>query len=338
MKLIRVPLVISAYSGGQATLTWTPPSHARVVAVGLSVDSKAALRDHEVTEIKHGSLSFLTRSTVSSTEYGVSLGHVANHIDYEDLSTELYAAAHFRPWPGRYNATMRNLVLTLRAAQGETLTQQERVSLFLAEKVPCRDFTFIPIDANVEFSVTVKRIHGATSIAYAYLWCIEMDAGEKDLVCSLHKLTDYPHWLAHTLILPAAAGLSDPVECRWNPNGAQANHALRIMHLLAMGHENNGGTIAYALDHLNAVLLRLAAGDGNALQPDFADKRVRLAEMAPQLLQHVDCARQPELIVPWNSSIQLTAQRLASDYEKQIRLCFYGLLRPMEGTTIPDAA
>lgn len=338
MRLIRIPLSIST-PGSTYNLTFTPPSHARLICLGIDVDTKAALYDHEVTSFQHGAYQAVTTATVGSTVYGVPLGHMANRVEYDDVSSVHLAPAKFQPFPGRFNDPDDYLALSIRAARGDTLSKSERLRLFLGGRVPCQRFGFLPLTPNIEVNLAVKRIYGSSSITYAHLWCLELDATEMEFCCSQAKLTDFPHWAVQALILAAGAGVEDAmIERKWNLPGAGANHALRVHNIMAMGHQNNGGTIAYAVDHLKGALVRITAGDGNAIDPNYADKRIKLHAFAPQLLQHVDCARRPEIIVPWNSSLQFEVQRLATTYQKDIRVTLYGLLRPqIEGQQL-DAA
>jgi len=338
MRLIKVPLTISA-PGATYTMTFSPPSHARLVVLGMDVDTKAAMYDHEVTSISHGAYEGITKGSNSGTDYSPPLGHVANRVEPDDLSSVHLAPAKFQPWPGRFNDPEDFLGLQIRAARGDQLSRNEKLRLFLGGRVPCRNFSFIPITPNVDFTVSLKRIYGASSVTYAHLWCLELDATEMEYCCSLAKLTDWPHWACQPLILAAGAGVeANQIERRWNLAGAGTNHALRVHNIMAMGYQNNGGVIAYAVDHLKAALVRITAGDGNAIDPNYADKRVKLHTFAPQLLQHVDCARRPEIIVPWNSSLQFDVQRLASTYQKDIRVTLYGLLRPKAENGTYEAA
>lgn len=342
MRLIRVPMTVDT-PGSTYNIHWTPPEQALVAAVGFSIDKLAALYDTEVTSVTHGGREAVTKSTVSGTEYGIPLGHFANYIEHEAISSAgvLAAPSKFKPWPGRYNLPADWQSLVARLQNGEALSPAEKLRVRMARRVPCEGFAAWPLQRQVKFNIALKRIYGTTAPAYAYLWVIEFEnAEEMALFCGQPDLTDYPHWLGQGLILAAAAGTDQTrTERLWQPANMPA-HALRIQQFFAMGHENNSETIAYNAAYPASVLVNVEGGDGGSVFPSYADARAQLHTLAPQVLQHYDCARDPELLLPWNGSLLFETQRLLTDYQKDIRLTAYGLLRPQDALTggVADAA
>jgi len=83
MRLIKVPLTIGSYSGGIVKLTWTPEEHARVAMIGLSVDKRSALWDHQLRGIKHRGDQHVTPGEAAdgSVMYP-HLGSAACFVDY----------------------------------------------------------------------------------------------------------------------------------------------------------------------------------------------------------------------------------------------------------------
>ena len=342
MKIIRVPMTVGT-PGSTYNLTVTLPAHAKCVAIGLIVDSKAALIDHQVTSIRHGGLEYVSKSTVSSTDYYPALGHVACCLANEAVDEGYQVGAKFTPWPGRYNNGNDWRSLLARLADRQELSQAEVTRLQFADAVPCENFTFIRMAAEQEFKVALSRIYGSTSILYADLVCIDFSDSPRDVevfksVCRQPDLTDAPHWLGQALILAAAAAVASDTQRRWT-NTEIAPHALRISHLLATAYQNNSGTIAYDATYATATLLKLKSDAGGRIWPSYADARRPLATMAPQLLQLQDCWRRFDRILRWQDSLLIEAQGLVTTYQKDIRLTFYGLLRPQDKAGhVADAA
>ncbi|MCW8134718.1 MAG: hypothetical protein KIT75_03495 [Planctomycetota bacterium] len=331
MRIIRLPLTVET-PGATYNLKATPPDHARILAIGLIVDSKAALLDHEVTSISNGGREHVTKSTVSATDYYPALGHAACALPNENLSDGQAVGPRFVAWPGRFNLPADYLALIEKLRERMPLTPAEEIRLRFANRLPCQGFSFIRVQRSQEFKIALKRIHGSTSIAYADLVCIELgdsqaDLETYDLICGQPDQTDDPHWLGQALILSATAAVADDTQRRWQPEKVSP-HALRISHLFAMGHQNNGGTIAYAADYLDKTLVNLLGDSGGRIFPSYASVRRPVNVMAPQLLQLADCWRRLDRIVRWNDSLVIQAQGLVSDYQKDIRLTFYGTLRP----------
>lgn len=328
MRLIRKSLAISS-PGATYRLTWTPPRNARVAVIGISVDSLAALRDHQVTGISHGARQALKTCTISSTVYGIPLGHVACRVEHDDLASHVGRAPGFKAWPGRFNSPVDLRRLESKLAQGQGLTPTEQLRLRWRDRVPCRDFTLWPLRELVEFRVDLARLYGSTSILRAWLHLVEFESeAEKQLFCGQPDLSEYPQWIAQALILQSGVGVdAQPHETLWPGDfSGLSPHAVRLRQILATGYSNNSDTIDYAPTYPNNVLVDLRRGDGGALGPSWSEERVTVSELAPQRLQDFDCWRDPEIMLPWFGSLQWNTERLLTSYAKIIRLSLYGTL------------
>lgn len=345
MRVVRKSLTISTPSGSPATynLKWQPPKGALVAAIGIGVDSLAALYDTEVTGIEHGARQAVKTFVEGNITYGPPLGHVACRVEHDDLSdVARLAPAKFKAWPGRINSPRDLRVLQSKLQQGYQPGYNERLRLRMAGKPPCEDFAMWPLKELVDFKISLKRIYGSTTIARAWLYLIEFESKqEMELYCGQPDLTDYPQWVTQALVLDNTAAVDGTdKETLWPGAFSGINpHGLRILQIFSMGHSNDGGTITYAPDYTSAALVNLKHGGGESVAPFYADERVMLGEFTSQLLQHYDCWRNPDLILKWHSSLLWETERLATDYQKDLRLSLYGLLRPQDAEgNIRDAA
>jgi hypothetical protein len=343
MRVIRKSLDIST-PGATYNLTYEPPKGARVAVIGVGVDSLASLYDTQVMAITHGARQGVKTKTISSVEYGVPLGHVASRVEHDSLSSvPLVAAPQVRMWPGRMNDPRDLANLRAKLRNGGSLDYHENLRLRWADRAPCRSFAMWPLRELVEFKISLSRVFGTTAISRAWLYLLEFeDAREHALYCGQPDLTDYPMWVAQPLILDAAAGVDrNPHETQWPGEFSGINpHGLRIKQFFSTGYSRDpdaDNAIAYAPTYPNLVKVELQRGDAGALAPWFAEERVTLSEFAPQLMQHFDCWRDPELILPWYGSLLWDTERLLSSLPKIIRVSAYGLLRPQaDGGSVYD--
>lgn len=328
-RIVRIPFDVE-YTNDDYELSVTPPDHARLGAVFITVDQKAALYDHQVAAIEHFRRKHLTPHTVSGTDYGAPLGHVAGTFDPSVYDAASPRVLPFRPWPGLINNFVDFDWLRGRYARGEQLNLHEQFRLANFGKLPCRDFSMIRLQPQHEFKVSGSRIYGETAISKAYLHCIVLDDTDYALFERQEHadFVDSPHWLVHALILAAAAGVGSGAEERKFNAPAQAKLGLQVLATMAMAHENNAGTIAYNEAYLAAVLLRFTGNDNNSIFPSFADQRQLLTELSTQILQEVDPCRRLGLWVPWNGRYHVETQRTVTTYQKDVRMTHYGLLKP----------
>lgn len=334
MRLMRIPLAISAYVAGVVNLTYTPPQKSRMAVIGLGCDSKAALYDHECTALVHGAVNAVSKSTVDAVDYGVPLGHMCNFDQFDDLTSSNIACKRWKPWGGMLNDPNDYRNLIMRGARGEQLTDKELHRLSLAGQVPCEAFAAWPLQEGIEFKQTLKRIYGATAITKAWAYVIDFSDEQRELMSGCRMdFTDYPHWACQALIGTAAAGVTeDKAELRWNGQ-TMPWYALKVMQLFAMGHSNDGGTIVYDLDHVQNALIKIKQNDGSDIVPHWAAKRIPIYELASQILQQSDCSKNPEIILPYQAGFNIDLETEVSDFQKDIRLTFYGNLHPQEPGT-----
>lgn len=299
--LHRVELTVGSYSGGQVDLTWTPPDWARCAIVGMSVGTRDAMVDHQVLAFEHNEYNAVTKSTVSSTEYGVPLCHVACHLTHAvgGDATPVRPQQGLRLWPGQFKSPY----------------------------LPCeRDFALIPVKGTRQVKITAKRIYGSTSIARAYLWLIpfENQAEHARLCDGRQRLIGAPHWLGQKLELAAASGLETAaIERKFN---AYDDFNLRVRQLFGTGYYNNGGTISHDPTYAAATLLRLRNYDNSRVVPEYADGLHRVPELCSQMLPEFDCLRDPQVVVQAKRGLRLDAERETTTYQKDVWLSFYGVL------------
>lgn len=327
-RLLRIAATISAYVSDEVTVSYKPEEGERIAVIGTSCDSQAALLDHEVLKMVQGQFNAVSKSTVDGVDYGVHLGAICNFEQFHDLSSEPIATRKFQPWPGRVNDPHDYAELLAKTATGQPLTVAETNRLMLARSIPCESFAVWALQPGVEWCSTFKRIRGSTAITKFYLYAVVIPEDY-----DLDELNDRPHWLGQALILGNTAQVEDSnTIMRWSGKSLP-NMALRMKQIFGIGHSNNGGTIVYALDHFHSVLVKLLDHDGTNLLPHFASRRVPLYELCSQILQHQDCSKDPGVIMLWNSSIQFEIESTAVDFQKDIRLAFYGLIRPQDSKT-----
>lgn len=267
------------------------------------------------------------------------LGSLNDNVEALALALQWILGVKFQPWPGRLNDPADWNMLAYKVAQRQPLSPHEAWRSRFARAVPCERFTAWPVTPGVDFVVEVARIFGATSITRAYLWCIEFDEQDDTRLqrCQMPDYTDYPQWLAAAAQVSAAAAVQADQERSWVSSDI-GPHALRITHMLAMAHSNNGGTFAYDVSYLQNLLLRVKEAGSKRLLPDYADVRQRLDERAVQYLQQLDCWRRFDYLLGWNSSLLLEIENAAAtSYQRDVRLSFYGLLRPQSNGQVLDA-
>jgi hypothetical protein len=258
------------------------------------------------------------------------------------LALQLMGRDTFKPWPGRLNDPADWQRLLYKIQQNQPLTGHEALRLKFARAVPCEGFAAWHVTPNVDFKVRLQRIHGSTSITRAYLWAIDYtDEVNPDelhgMICAMPDLTDYPHWMVAAGNLTAGAAVQTPIEPNWI-NSEIAPHALRIRALLAMAHSNASGTITYGVSYLQNLLLSIKEAGKKDIYPTYANQRQPLEAQAVQYLQQLDCWRRFDYLLRWNTELQITPETLAATSNtRDLRLSFYGLLRPQsEGGNVAD--
>lgn len=327
-KLVHLPLTISAYASGVVTLSLTPPANARLAVIGVKVDQLAALYDHEVTSIQHGTYEGVSTHAVNSTVYGAPLGTVANYFGPLQADGDVQAAVRpFRPWPGRMNSLFDLTRLLAKQWRGEQLSKRELQRALIGGAYPARDFAAWKLDPNVTFTLTAKRIYGATAITYASLVCIELDEVQEELLCDGRAdLTDRPHWLVQAAELVAASGSVIQNERKW-AGASLPGYGLKVLQSFAQICSNNSGTKLYDDTYLSKVLVRFLGKDQEALVKSYADKRQLITAFTTQLLQEYDQSKEFGLELPWQTRLHVETETLTSTYQKDLRLVHYGLLR-----------
>lgn len=327
-RLLRIPATIGAYESDVVKISYKPAMDERIAIIGMSCSQKPALYTHECLDMSQASDQAVTVSTIGETDYGIPFGAICNlekNSNWATVGVEI-GSRKFQPWAGRINNPFDYRELLEKAQSGQQLTQAESNRLMLARAVPVEGFAAWPLQSGVEWSMTLKRIYGATAISKIYLYAIVLPAD-----FDIDELTDRPHWLGQALTLANTAQVEDsPTILRWV---GQSNRALRVNQIFNMGYSNNGGVIAYDADYSDAVSLKILEQDGTGLLPHFASRRVPLYELSNQILQHTDVSKDPALIIAENSSIQLEAESSALTYQKDVRLAFYGLIRPQDRRT-----
>lgn len=324
-------MTVGSVSGGEQSLTWTPPSNAdRLLAIGLIIDTASCLYDREVKSIQHAGHELVTGNTTDSVDYYPHLGAVACQVQHQNLNgTGIERApVGFKPWPGRLNDPGDYNALFAKRAQGKPLTHAERVRLTFAGKVPCQGFGGFAVTPLKQIKIVLNQLlsSGNGSLNYATLVCVEMDSEQdRELICQQPDLTDQPHWFTVPAELDAAADSEEKHEYSWEKGGI-SEHDLEIMAGFVTAHADESGTITYEVDHLQAVLGKVLGHGGKDIYPNYASKRTRLAEQFPQLLQHFDCGRRFDHRLRWSDFIQLDTKTLVSDHDKRVRLTFYGRL------------
>lgn len=328
-RLVRLPLTVD-YDGDDYTLTVTPPDHARLGAVAVSVDSHAALRDHHVKGMEHSRRKAVTSHTVSGTEYGIPLGSIACCLNPNVLDSVAPRAKQLSVWPGRINDLRDYMQLSAKCARGVKLTLHELFRYANFGRFPCESFSMMRLMPEQEFKISGSRKLGATSITYAYLWCVVLEEEDYDLFASEEDadFVEAPHWLAHTMILQAAAGTIGQKERKWSPS-ILPNLGLDVLGTFAMAYSNDGaGTIAYDESYLSALLAFPLGSEQQHLYPSYANQRQVFTEFTAQLLQEYDPAQQLGLWLPWRSSYYFDLKVLVTDEQKDVHVTQYGTLQP----------
>lgn len=300
-KLLRLPLTVSAYSGGQATLTYTVPQGFRLGVVGLSVYPIAALNDHQVLSLKHNEYEAVKVSTVSSVDYGVPLAHVASYLGAESYldGTRRSTGNRMKFWPGR-------LVFP-------GLSCEAGVSM-------------IPLKENAVFTITVKRLYGSTSIDQAYLWAVPLSEEEHRRRCNgQQNVVDRPQWVSQLVVVNGSASSAKTVqETRWS---AYDDRALRLRQLFATVYYDNSG-LGYAADDADKLYLSVRDWNDVPLLPSMLENQDRVSEFCAAAMQSFDCARDLQLVIAPQTGLRLRHTRDAhgSGYSRYAFFSLYGSL------------
>lgn len=304
-KLIRLALTISAYASGVATLTYSVPKGVKLGAIGLSIGSLAALNDHQVTSMLHNEFEAVKVSTISGTDYGVPLAHVASYCGAESYldGTRRKLGNQMQFWPGR-----------------------------LSFPGACQKVAVIPLKENATFTITVKRLYGATSIDAAYLWCVPLSNEEHSRRCNGQKnVVDRPQWLSQVMQLAATASTTKAqTERRWD---AYDDRALRIVQPMVQVYVNTAGTLSYDVTYADAVYASLRDWDNVPLVNQLLENQVRVTEFFAQGMQAYDCLRDPRLVVPPKTGLRIFTTRDATAQQKDVYASFYGYLLDAEEMT-----
>lgn len=300
-KLIRLPLTVSSYSGGQATLSYVVPQGVKLGVIGLSVYPIAALNDHQVLSVRHNEYEAVKVSTVSSVDYGVPLAHVASYLGAESYldGTRRSTGNRMRFWPGRLKFP----------------------------SLPCSDgVSLIPLKQNGTFTITVKRLYGSTSLDRAYLWAVPLSDEEHSRRCNgQQNVVDRPQWVSQVIVVNGAASLTKTVqETRWD---AYDDRALRLRQLMATVFYDNSG-LGYAADDADKLYISLRDFDDVPLMPVLLDNQDRVSEQCPASLQSFDCARDLQLVIKPRTGLRIlhTRDAHASNYSRYAFFSLYGSL------------
>ncbi|MDH5639662.1 MAG: hypothetical protein OEY28_00100 [Nitrospira sp.] len=326
---------VSAYAGGQATLSKQIDNAANLAAVGLSVYGKGREYDHEILSMTHGGFDAI----VKDGDDGVPLGHVASFMGHGDLSLagaegELFGWRGFKPWPGRIEAL--NPALILKGQRGEPFTEAERIRLELGARhryLP--PFTIWPLIPGLNFSVTVSRLFGGTSIDKAYLWCVELTRDHRRALCDGNRnWVDYPIWLAEKIQIPLAGGVQDTVDSYWNHADG---FALRVKQWMITVYSNIAETLALASTYNDALTCKPEV-NGERVFPHYANERVRVSEIMTPHLQLFDPAKDFDVVIPSRARQNWHITSAGTAAQADVYLTTYGLLRRQaESDIVPDA-
>ncbi len=325
-KIKRVPLTISAYASGVATLRWTPPAYARCAVVGVIVDTLAALRDHQVTGMTHRKYDAITTSIdADNGVFGAPLGHVANFLEAFDGLTYI-PFQKFQLWPGKSGSALE---ACMRLVAGAPLSQREMAQLEMARLLPSMDGQALwPLQGTHQFEITVKRLFGSTAITRADLLVVELPEDiHAGLLGDGTDLAGLPHWLTKKVDLAATLGTVSRVERKWN---TYPLFDLALQAWFASTYSDNSGTILQAVEYADDLLVEHFDWESQRMGPEYThDARQPLGDMAPAFLQQFRREFAPGYVIPSEGGLRPefevgTATALASD----TLMSYFGVLVP----------
>lgn len=269
-QLVPVVLVPDAYSSDEVHVRWQVPSSVgdNCYVVGMSVDARARLLDHHVLNVKHDDLEHVQTGIVSSVEYGPHLGAMSGYHGF-DAALETYG---FQRRPKLWAGVGPHV-------EGEACIGR-----------PAR----IPLVGGREFTVRLKRLYGAASIAAFTLWVLvdtPSEASNRDR-CGRRALFNRPRWVVAAASLPAAS-----LRVRSEVN--VTCHDGRVLHVKQhVPYALTGpGSMATNADALTALKASITGSRGELLVPAFGAGDVAALEYGAPMLQDADCLRTPGLLI-----------------------------------------